>query len=306
MKFGENLKRFRKSNNLSQEDLAQKVNVSRQSVSKWETGDAYPEMNNLLELCKIFHCHINNLVNDSIIDIDSLDEDIKIKVVKFKQEQQKKVKLLSKVIMVIARIGEILCKISIPLIIISMLFLSYVINNTNVSDNKIEFSGFNLGVSMVEEKDTILIKFKDTILAKEDNVDEIARIKNVFNNNSKMVIIGYVTVGLLFLMGTVILIILILKHLRNLFNNIYIGDTPFTLENVNHIKKMAYYMIAIIIFNNTIIIVFELIMNLDLDLGFEMFDLIEILFLFSMSYIFKYGYEIQLDSNGKMYGEKDE
>lgn len=37
MKFSENLKRIRKENNLSQEQLAEKVGVSRQSVSKWES-----------------------------------------------------------------------------------------------------------------------------------------------------------------------------------------------------------------------------------------------------------------------------
>ena len=58
MNFGDNLKKIRKYNKMSQEDLAEKVNVSRQSVSKWETGDAYPEMNNILELCKIFKCRI--------------------------------------------------------------------------------------------------------------------------------------------------------------------------------------------------------------------------------------------------------
>ena len=76
MKFGDNLKTLRKKNNISQEVLADKVGVSRQSVSKWETGDAYPEMNNILQLCKIFHCNIGELVNDNIVDIDSLDEDV--------------------------------------------------------------------------------------------------------------------------------------------------------------------------------------------------------------------------------------
>ena len=77
MKFGDNLKKIRIYKKLSQEDLAEKLNISRQSISKWETGDAYPSMNNLLELCKIFHCKINDLVNDSIIDIDSLSDDVK-------------------------------------------------------------------------------------------------------------------------------------------------------------------------------------------------------------------------------------
>ena len=56
MNFGENLKKIRKSKGLSQEELADRVKVSRQSVSKWETGEAYPEMNNILQLCKIFNC----------------------------------------------------------------------------------------------------------------------------------------------------------------------------------------------------------------------------------------------------------
>ena len=69
MKFGDNLKSIRKSKKMSQEDLAEKVNVSRQSVSKWETGEAYPEMNNILELCKIFNCKINDLVHKDMSDI---------------------------------------------------------------------------------------------------------------------------------------------------------------------------------------------------------------------------------------------
>ena len=46
MKFGDNLRALRRENEISQEKLAEKVGVSRQSVSKWETGETYPEMNN--------------------------------------------------------------------------------------------------------------------------------------------------------------------------------------------------------------------------------------------------------------------
>ena len=51
MSFKENLIYFRKSNKLSQEKLAEQVGVSRQSVSKWETGEAYPETPNIGSLC---------------------------------------------------------------------------------------------------------------------------------------------------------------------------------------------------------------------------------------------------------------
>ena len=43
MKFGENLRKLRKLKKLSQEQLAEKMNVSRQSVSKWETGLSFPK-----------------------------------------------------------------------------------------------------------------------------------------------------------------------------------------------------------------------------------------------------------------------
>ena len=55
MKFGENLYNLRKKANMSQELLAEKLDVSRQSVSKWENGNAYPEMNRILEIYNNLH-----------------------------------------------------------------------------------------------------------------------------------------------------------------------------------------------------------------------------------------------------------
>ena len=86
MKFGENLYNLRKTAKMSQEKLAEKMDVTRQSVSKWENGESYPEMEKIMKLCSIFHCKINDLVHENMIDIDSLDEDIKMSVVKFKEE----------------------------------------------------------------------------------------------------------------------------------------------------------------------------------------------------------------------------
>ncbi|MDD7699777.1 MAG: helix-turn-helix transcriptional regulator [Spirochaetia bacterium] len=47
--------------NLTQEELAEKLNVSRQTVSKWETNEALSEMEKDLELCRIFNCSLDNL-----------------------------------------------------------------------------------------------------------------------------------------------------------------------------------------------------------------------------------------------------
>lgn len=66
MNFKDNLKKIRKDNNLSQEELAEKLRVSRQSVSKWEQGLAYPEMDKVLQICKMFNVSMDDLLNKDI------------------------------------------------------------------------------------------------------------------------------------------------------------------------------------------------------------------------------------------------
>lgn len=76
MSFNEKLQKLRKDNKLSQEDLADKLGVTRQSISKWESGITYPEMDKLLALCKIFNCTLDEITNDEIT-ISDFDKDEK-------------------------------------------------------------------------------------------------------------------------------------------------------------------------------------------------------------------------------------
>lgn len=62
-----NLPYLRKTNgNLTQERLAEKLGVSRQTVSKWESGEAYPEIPKLMDLCDIFHCTLDDLLRKDL------------------------------------------------------------------------------------------------------------------------------------------------------------------------------------------------------------------------------------------------
>ena len=63
MSFGENLQFLRKMhNNMSQEELSEILNVSRQTISKWELDSTYPEMSKVIELCKFFSCSMDQLI----------------------------------------------------------------------------------------------------------------------------------------------------------------------------------------------------------------------------------------------------
>ena len=68
MKFGENLQKLRKEKGLSQEQLAEKLGVTRQSVSKWESGASYPEMDKIVAICNMFHCDLDVLINKDVTE----------------------------------------------------------------------------------------------------------------------------------------------------------------------------------------------------------------------------------------------
>lgn len=68
MKFEEKLQKLRKASGMNQEMLADKLGVSRQAVSKWESGASYPETDKLIQMSKIFNCTLDELVNDSETD----------------------------------------------------------------------------------------------------------------------------------------------------------------------------------------------------------------------------------------------
>ncbi len=67
MSFGKNLQYLRQlSAGMTQEALAEKLNVSRQTISKWEMDAAIPEMEKALELCKVFNCSLDNLFREEM------------------------------------------------------------------------------------------------------------------------------------------------------------------------------------------------------------------------------------------------
>ncbi|MGX7072359.1 helix-turn-helix domain-containing protein [Helcococcus kunzii] len=66
-----NIKTLRKSKGLSQEELAIKMNVVRQTISKWENGISVPDSDMLISLSKIFETSISNLLGEGNIEIET-------------------------------------------------------------------------------------------------------------------------------------------------------------------------------------------------------------------------------------------
>jgi transcriptional regulator with XRE-family HTH domain len=64
MIFSEKLQLLRKNKGFTQEELAEKLNVSRQAVAKWESGQVYPDISNLIQISNLFNVTVDYLVRD--------------------------------------------------------------------------------------------------------------------------------------------------------------------------------------------------------------------------------------------------
>lgn len=72
MKLPDKIIKLRKENGLSQEKLAEKLDVSRQAISRWENGTALPDAQNILQISKLFNVTTDYLLNDEYVS----DKDI--------------------------------------------------------------------------------------------------------------------------------------------------------------------------------------------------------------------------------------
>lgn len=70
MTVGEKITKLRKEQNLTQEQFAEILKVSRQSVSKWERDDAYPDTEKLIRISKIFDCSLDYLLKNELEQMD--------------------------------------------------------------------------------------------------------------------------------------------------------------------------------------------------------------------------------------------
>lgn len=79
MSLGTNISCLRKQKNLTQEQLAERMGVTRQTVSRWETDEVIPELAKLVDMCSVFSCKLDTLVKEKLSAQSETYSDIQIK-----------------------------------------------------------------------------------------------------------------------------------------------------------------------------------------------------------------------------------
>lgn len=105
VKIGKFIAECRKKNNLTQMQLAEKLNITDRAVSKWETGKSLPDSSIMLDLCKELGISVNDLLSGEIVTMDNYNEKsekILLDMVKQKEEADKRMLSLEIVIGVLS------------------------------------------------------------------------------------------------------------------------------------------------------------------------------------------------------------
>lgn len=140
MDFSEELLTLRKANNLTQEQLAEKLDVSRQSVSKWESGQATPELDKIVALSAIFDVTTDYLLKSSEIDDLSVKTDILEKQQQQMLVREQKQRQIS---------GCILYAIAVYLIFFAAYFIGHFHFWEWVANPSVFFAGFMIATAIV-------------------------------------------------------------------------------------------------------------------------------------------------------------
>lgn len=203
MKFGENLQKLRKEQGISQEQLAEKLGVTRQSVSKWESGSSYPEMDKIVALCNLFHCDLDVLINKDVTEerqrkdassviksaFQSICDYVKKTIFVFEHKTMKElIKMLAQILIIIC---VILC-FAIPFVILKEIVISLFYTGDNVFSlffSKFFEFVFNAGYAILAIAAFLYI-FKIKFLDSEEIVEvveESDESKEVENSDDKEV-----------------------------------------------------------------------------------------------------------------------
>ena len=134
IKIGKFISECRKKNNLTQMQLAEKLNITDRAISKWENGKAMPDSSIMLDLCKELKISVNELLSGEMIEMKNYDENVEknlIEMIKQKEESDKRL-LRAEILIGILSILPLLISTAIVLLVPMEEWLGSVIVGTSV------------------------------------------------------------------------------------------------------------------------------------------------------------------------------
>lgn len=142
--LNENIKAIRKSKGLSQEELAIKLNVVRQTISKWEKGLSVPDSNMLISISEVLETPVSTLLGETIVeskvdDLKAISEKLEIINLQLAQRKTTRRKILHWLLILLC---TVIVTISVVLIVLNSPYLGWDYNDPETAVLGVAFHSF--------------------------------------------------------------------------------------------------------------------------------------------------------------------
>ena len=320
MEFKSSLKKYRVDNKLTQDDLGKKLGLSGKVISKWESGYSMPDIDNIKKLCEIFDCEYADLIGPEKKNKKKKDNTLEDKTESEEKEKKndksldlgkmdsKILKGISGVLYFFAKFAKIALYILVSFIVFFMIIIPSVISRINIENNTISYTTISGNIISLTSEDmsikgNYILKYKDDVVEEKINFDILSRISNIFSETPKSRIIVNIEICLALVLISTAVSIVMFYNLELFLNNIHDNNTPFTQESIHCLGMITALMVAIYSCNIIISLLMDEFFTVETFRGIDIINLFEILFMFIMIYVFKYGYNLQGTTNGKIYAD---
>ena len=301
MELGEKIRKYRTEAGLTQTKLGEMIEVAPRTISKWESGVEEPTLTEIRKVCKALGIQKTDLVEEEPV---KLKKEVK-KPEKLKSKldltKQKYLRGLSGAITIVAKVLRVLLYIAIGAICFCIVCVPFIFNSFEVNDHIITVKGYDEKLELVNEDNMYKIKVGD----KEDLIDldiETKYVDQIFDNYSKTKVVCLLEITFIIAASSMLIVTFILKGAEELFRNIEKGEA-FTMENALLLKNIGYLMIASIVIPVLAGIVPDAVLGTDFSDSFTLVDIVEVLFVFAISFLFEYGAGLQEESKLPLYDE---
>lgn len=158
IKIGKFIAECRKNSNLTQMQLAEKLNITDRAISKWENGKAMPDSSIMLDLCKELKISVNELLSGEMIDMKNYNKIAEENLFKLNESNEKKKKIILK-----------------SAIVIGLLIFIIIVIQLYSYTKQISKSNLNNVLEQAQQNQEIYIKIQEL----EERVNELE--KNVLH-----------------------------------------------------------------------------------------------------------------------------
>ena len=158
IKIGKFIAECRKNSNLTQMQLAEKLNITDRDISKWENGKAMPDSSIMLDLCKELKISVNELLSGEMIDMKNYNKIAEENLIKLNESNEKKKKIILK-----------------SAIVIGLLIFIIIVIQLYSYTKQISKSNLNNVLEQAQQNQEIYIKIQEL----EERVNELE--KNVLH-----------------------------------------------------------------------------------------------------------------------------